>query len=473
MSGLFAKPTVIDNEKLVAEKQRTIVQIKKKERKQKKRDERKAAKNGDDASNNDNGTADQNVADKEHPEHREKVGEKMDLDDDDGALEDKYMSKLVESEAEESGDEESENEESEDSDDEAQVGEAGCSDEEGVEDATMEESTKSAETANGKPTKTKTTAAQVLDLKDKEFEKAERTIFIGNVPSIIISSKRETKDFKNFINKSLECPENTSLIESVRFRSLHSTTTAPRKVAYISKEVDLENVMNAYVVFKSKDVSLKAKKLNGVVYRDHHLRIDHLTHPTKKDNKLSIFVGNLDFQEKEETLWKYFNDKLIEKKDKKDTKNVIENVRIVRDSKTSFGKGFAIIQFIDTNYVTKALLLNGKKMGKRTLRITRSKKIMRNNDDMRKKFSKLNDQQKTVVGRAKQLGKGDRKTLGKLVVEGERAVKGKTVLGRNGVVKQRHGARKERRAADARVTKRSQAFKEKLAAEASSKNKKK
>ncbi|KGK35388.1 hypothetical protein JL09_g5462, partial [Pichia kudriavzevii] len=191
------------------------------------------------------------------------------------------------------------------------------------------------------------------------------------------------------------------------------------------------------------------------------------------DNKLSIFVGNLDFQEKEETLWKYFNDKLIEKKDKKDTKNVIENVRIVRDSKTSFGKGFAIIQFIDTNYVTKALLLNGKKMGKRTLRITRSKKIMRNNDDMRKKFSKLNDQQKTVVGRAKQLGKGDRKTLGKLVVEGERAVKGKTVLGRNGVVKQRHGARKERRAADARVTKRSQAFKEKLAAEASSKNKKK
>lgn len=444
--GLFAKSSAIDNEKLVSEKTRTIVQIKKKERKEKKRQEQKEAeeKEKQEQEHEDNSDEGEEEGEEFDEVANDAKSEKMDVDDN-ADLEAKYMAKLL-SEDEDSDEESDKGEEKEEPE--------GAKQDEDVDMTTSESTTES------KPKSA--SAAKILDLKDKEFEKAERTIFIGNVPSVIMSNKRETKDFKQFINKSLECPENTSLLESIRFRSIHSTSTAPRKVAFISKEVDLENVMNCYVVFKKKEDSMKALKLNGIVYKDHHLRFDHLTHPTKKDNKLSIFVGNLDFQEKEESLWKYFNGKLITKEESKDVKNCIDNVRIVRDSKTSFGKGFAIVQFNDTNYVTKALLLDGKKMGKRSLRITRCKKALRNNETMRSKFSKLNDKQKTVVGRAKQLGKIDRRTLGKLVVEGERATKGKTnPIG--GVGKKRHGGRKERRANSARITKRSQAFKEKLA----------
>ncbi|GAV27699.1 hypothetical protein PMKS-001167 [Pichia membranifaciens] len=444
--GLFAKPSVIDNEKLVSEKKRTIVQLRKKERKERKREEKREQK-----VKEETGEESDLEAEIEHAEEEDASAEKdngdvrMDVDEqdeEDPDLEDKYMQKLLQD------DDDDDTEEQESDEEEAEK--------EQKEEAAGEEGSPTEGEASEKPA----SAAKVLDLKEKEFEKAERTIFIGNVPSVIMSSKRDTKDFKQFINKFLETPENTSSIESIRFRSIHSTSNAPRKVAFIAKDVDLENVMNSYVVFKKKDDSLKALKLNGVLYKDHHLRVDHLTHPTKKDNKLSVFVGNLDFQEKEEALWKYFNDKLIAKEDKKDTTNVIDNVRIVRDPKTSFGKGFAIVQFSDTNYVTKALLLDGKKMGKRSLRITRCKKPMRNNEKMRSKFSKLNDQQKTVVGRAKQLGKIDRRTLGQVVIEGDRATKGQTV---GGIGKKRHGGRKEKRAKKARITKRSSAFKEKSA----------
>lgn len=444
--GLFSKPSVIDNEKLVSEKKRTIVQLKKKERKEKKRQDKREQSNAEsekkpeEAASNDEMDIDEN----------DNGNAKVQDDGENADLEDKYMSKLL-------GDDEDEEEEDEDEAEDKDAGNAKKKEtdaEEVVSETKMDEDTNETEES----TKSKSAAtAKILDLKDKEFEKAERTVFIGNAPSVIISNKRETKDFKQFINKCLECPEHSNLIESVRFRSIHSTTTAPRKVAFIAKDVDLENVMNCYIVFKKKEDSMRALQINGVVYKDHHLRIDHLTHPTKKDNKLSIFVGNLDFQEKEEALWKYFNDKLLTKEEKKDTKNVIDNVRIVRDSKTSFGKGFAIIQFKDTNYVTKALLLDGKKMGRRALRITRCKKVLRNNETMRNKFSKLNDKQKTVVGRAKQLGKIDRRTLGKMVIEGDRAEKGSTV-GRIG--KKRHGGRKEKREKKARITKRSQKFKE-------------
>lgn len=87
------------------------------------------------------------------------------------------------------------------------------------------------------------------------------------------------------------------------------------------------------------------------MFEDHHLRVDHVSHPAPKDNKRTIFVGNLDFEEKEETLWKYFNSKLDQD---------VESVRIIRDSKTNLGKGFALVQFKDTLSVNKALLLNDK-----------------------------------------------------------------------------------------------------------------
>lgn len=52
-------------------------------------------------------------------------------------------------------------------------------------------------------------------------------------------------------------------------------------------------------------------------------------------------------------MWTYFNGKLD---------NDVESVRIIRDSKTNMGKGFALIQFNDTLTVNKALMLNDKPM---------------------------------------------------------------------------------------------------------------
>lgn len=394
--GLFAKPSAIDNDSLVREKQEKLVKSKK--------EEKKTQEEG-------NATEPMEV-DEAEPVIEVKEVKKSKKKSDGANLEDEYMRKLVESEEEEEEDDDDDDKESEEDNEDK--------DDDSKDDENLE--------------------AKIIDLKQTEFDNAEKTVFIGNVPTSVMASKKDTKDFKRFINESLKAPENESLIQSIRFRSLHSNTNAPKKVAFISKEINMESSMVSYVVFKNKEVSLKAVKLNGKIYKENHLRFDHLTHPSKKDNKLSIFVGNVSFEETEEKLWRYFNKAL-------GGEEVVENVRIVRDSKTSFGKGFAIVQFNDTNCVSKALLLNNKKMNGRPLRVTRCKKMKRNNEQVRKKTAGMNDRQKTIIGRAKVLNKSDRSTIGRLVLEGERSKAGS----KPGVKKPRHKKR---------LTKRSQAFKE-------------
>ncbi|EMG50848.1 Nucleolar protein 12 [Candida maltosa Xu316] len=262
----------------------------------------------------------------------------------------------------------------------------------------------------------KAKAATTIDLKEAELEKAERTIFVGNVPSEIITSKPMEKSFKKLF-------KHYGKIESIRYRSISFDENLPRKVAFAKKNLHKSrDSVNAYIVFKDKQASKAAKELNATVFEDHHLRVDHVAHPAPKDNKRTIFVGNLDFEEREETLWKYFNSKLD---------NDVESVRVIRDSKTNMGKGFALVQFKDTLSVNKALLLNDKpletnsdKKG-RKLRISRAKStakpsLMSPNhfDNQKKKYAankaqqKLNESQKTKLGRAQSvLGKADKSTV--------------------------------------------------------------
>ncbi|KAG2733172.1 hypothetical protein G9P44_004162 [Scheffersomyces stipitis] len=290
----------------------------------------------------------------------------------------------------------------------------------------------------------KATAATKIDLKESELEKAERTIFVGNVTAEVITSKIKTKNFKKFFS-------DFGAIDSVRFRSI-SFEGLPRKVAIATKNLHKSRgTCNAYVVFKEKEASLKAVSgANAKVFENFHLRVDHVAHPAPKDNRRTIFVGNLDFEEEEENLWRYFNTKLD---------NDVESVRVVRDSKTNVGKGFALVQFKDTLSVNKALLLNDKPMTVdkdskkkgRKLRITRAKShtkpsILSPNhvDNLKKKFAsnkskslatKLSDQQKTKLGRAQRvLGKADKATVGKkVIIEGQRATKGQSVKGIKGL----------------------------------------
>lgn len=92
--------------------------------------------------------------------------------------------------------------------------------------------------------------------------------------------------------------------------------------------------MNAYIVFKTAAAAREALKLNGVVLLDRHIRVDSVAHPAPQDAKRCVFVGNLDFEAQEESLWKHFS-----------TAGKVESVRIVRDAKTNVGKGFAYVQF--------------------------------------------------------------------------------------------------------------------------------
>lgn len=297
--------------------------------------------------------------------------------------------------------------------------------------------------------------AKKIDLKENELEKADRTIFVGNLTNNVIISKNVYKDFKKLFQ---QLDDLKLTIESIRFRSISFDEALPRKVAFVQQKLHKSrDSVNAYIVYKEK-VNIKkiCSTLNGKIFQDRHLRVDSVSHPAPHDKQRSVFVGNLDFEEDEESIWKHFN-----------KCGDIEYVRIVRDSKTNLGKGFAYVQFQQLESVKKALLLNDKPMKSvhenkkaRKLRISRCKNIKKVNNDSnnsKNNYNKLNEQQKTKFGRAqKSLGKADRATLGKkITIEGMRSVKDSSVS----VSKQL--GRKKQRSKTGRVTKRSLAFKKK------------
>ena len=78
----------------------------------------------------------------------------------------------------------------------------------------------------------------------------------------------------------------------------------------------------------------EALKLNGTVVLDRHIRVDSIAHPAKQDTQKCVFIGNLDFEAQEDSLWRHFA-----------SCGKIESVRIIRDAKTNVGKGFAYVQF--------------------------------------------------------------------------------------------------------------------------------
>lgn len=341
-----------------------------------------------------------------------------------------------------------------------------------------------AEAEDDKPTVTKTdetsvpltSAAKKVDFKEDELEKAERTVFIGNILSTVITSKKVYKEFKKLFGtnpiaeteesrnekeeeSSKKSDNNEFAIESIRFRSISFDEALPRKVAFVQQKFHKSrDTINAYIVYKNKSAVRKiCSNLNAVVFQDHHLRVDSVAHPAPHDKKRSIFVGNLDFEEIEESLWKHF-----------EPCGDIEYVRIIRDSKTNMGKGFAYVQFKDLQSVNKALLLNEKPMKSqkqedentkkptkkaRKLRVSRCKNMKKGTTiGTGLDRNGLTDSQRTRAGRAKKiLGKADRATLGQeITIEGLRAKKGEGST---------HLKKKKQRSATGRVTKRSIAFK--------------
>lgn len=101
--------------------------------------------------------------------------------------------------------------------------------------------------------------------------------------------------------------------------------------------------------------------------------------PKSYDNQRSIFVGNLPFVTTDDELYDFFQEC-----------GDIEAVRVVRDTQTGVGKGFAFVLFKSKDSVVLALEKNESKFKKRVIRIKRIesdknklKKKMRDNRDPR------------------------------------------------------------------------------------------
>ncbi|KAG8674450.1 Nucleolar protein 12 [Fusarium poae] len=292
------------------------------------------------------------------------------------------------------------------------------------------------------------------DSKASDLDKAARTVFLANVSTEAISSKSAKKTLMAHLSSVLEkdaTPPQT--IESLRFRSVaFAGGSLPKRAAYITKSLmdSTTKSANAYVVYSTTAAArAAATKLNGTQVLDRHLRVDSVAHPSPTDHRRCVFVGNLGFVDDETVLNTNAEGETTEKKRNKipsdieeglwrtfSTQGKVENVRVVRDSKTRVGKGFAYVQFYDGNDVEAALLLDGKKfppMLPRKLRVTRAK-----------------DPRKTILAQERARGKyivnngGPKSTKYKhKATPEEQSMAGRTskLLGRSAAVQQRHKKR--------------------------------
>ena len=207
--------------------------------------------------------------------------------------------------------------------------------------------------------------SQAPDKETLELEKAARTVFLANVSTDAITNKAAKKTLLEHMGsfiKDIGEPKDGKTkhkVESIRFRSTaYEGSSLPKKAAYATKALMAATTKstNAYVVYSTSFAAREAaKRLNGTMVLDRHLRVDGVAHPAKTDHRRCVFVGNLGFVDDEsmmdeneegqrkrskipsdieEGLWRQFG-----------KAGEVESVRVVRDEKTRVGKGFAYVQF--------------------------------------------------------------------------------------------------------------------------------
>ncbi|CCG83297.1 Nucleolar protein [Taphrina deformans PYCC 5710] len=290
------------------------------------------------------------------------------------------------------------------------------SDAEGEQANMAHETTTGASDANGANMQHETQQRQ-----DRELEKAKATVFVGNLPTSVISSHTDYKALKALFSEY-------GKVRSIRFRSIAFSELLPRKVAFVQGKFHPErDTLNAYVVFADATHARSSIALNGHLFLNRkHIRVDSVAHPAVHVNKRCVFVGSLPFDAEEELLWTHFA-----------ACGAIESVRVIRDKKTNVGKGFAYVQFKDASSVQNALLLNDKKMllgegkGARKLRVTKSSAMpSKHKADQRERDQLANPdlkpRDKAKLGRVKNLMGSQAAVKLKLMqreiaMEGERA----------------------------------------------------
>lgn len=239
---------------------------------------------------------------------------------------------------------------------------------------------------------------------DEDIQKAQRTVFLSNVSTKAIKSKSARKELLSHMSSffsALPKPEKsqpTHSVESIRFRSTAYAGKIPKKAAFAKKELMDATTLstNAYLVYSSQSLAREAaRKLNGTIVLSRHIHVDEIAHPAKVDHHRCVFIGNLGFVDDESNIDKANAESGREnRRGRKVPSDVeeglwqtfsqcgaVENVRVIRDSKTRVGKGIAYVQFVDEVSVESALQFNEKKfppMLPRKLRVSRAKAIKRN-----------------------------------------------------------------------------------------------
>ncbi|BDA45860.1 probable nucleolar protein 12 at C-terminar half [Coccomyxa sp. Obi] len=207
---------------------------------------------------------------------------------------------------------------------------------------------------------------------EEKAERLRRTIFVGNLP-VKVKAKLIKQAFSQY-----------GTVESVRLRSLplKDDGKLPRRAAVAAGALDEAGSANAYVVFSSGVSAVHALAHNMREFEGRHIRVDRAAAVSKGiegggtqvlyDSARSIFVGNLPFDTKASTYFHSFDEELIEMfGDGKGGPGSVTAVRVVRDAKTSVGKGIAFVEFSGRPAARMAMSADGRVLRGRPIRVTR------------------------------------------------------------------------------------------------------
>uniref|UniRef100_A0AC35TJX9 RNA-binding protein 34 n=1 Tax=Rhabditophanes sp. KR3021 TaxID=114890 RepID=A0AC35TJX9_9BILA len=192
------------------------------------------------------------------------------------------------------------------------------------------------------------------DVKERDDE-CPRTLFVGNAP-LTATRDRIRNVFQHF-----------GKIESVRIRNVMPIKEKlGAKVAGKTNKFNENQKSLTFYVKYEKEESV-GKVLEQVVHElDGNRLIVNGAAQTEYDSNSSVFCGNLFRGLTEDELIKHFS-----------SCGEVRGVRIVRDKETHQGIGIAYVNFVDPDSVINALNMNGTKLKKRPMRVS---KILKKKD---------------------------------------------------------------------------------------------
>lgn len=293
----------------------------------------------------------------------------------------------------------------------------------------------------------------------KTQEEEERTIFVGNLP-LRINRKSLTALFRE-CGPVASCRIRSVPVVGVKLpKDQSGNQRMMKKVCVNTNQIDktLTDTVQGYVVFKNLDDVSKALKLNNELELDGmKIRVDRAV-PTV-DPSRSVFVGNLPYFAKEQTLQEHF-----EKGCLLETGDVV-GVRLIRNKETFQCKGFGYVLFREINMVSTALKLHESTYMKKKIRVmVCGKKYKRKKGENSKPKKQSKKTEKTSVSAIRRIiAKQQKDTLGN-----PRRKRGER--GKNTLVKAGAGNTSKRAALDKKVEKKVKKL-QKRAAKGMGKNK--